>query len=419
MPDRTLQFSLDESIARRARARAAFLGESLDTILQRSVTAWLGDWGLRFVEHTVKAGETLSLIARMYYQDGTKASVIAAFNDLENPNLLRVGQVLRIPEAAPLQPLPKGESPYLFGLHDRGGEYLMAWAGRKGWVLCTEEIGANRNDWTGRSYADLAEAGYGVIVRLNHGYGAKGTLPYSQYYTDFAIRCGNFVERSPGCHIWIIGNEMNLAVERPGGPANGEWITPEKYIRAFRACRQEIRRRPGHANDQVIPGAVGPWNIQTPYPANPSGDWIIYFRDILQGLEGELDGIALHTYARDSNPANIVSELKMDPPFQHRRKMFRTYIDFMEAIPASLRNLPVYITETNQNIPWDNANRGWIQQAYAEINRWNSDPTRQKIRALILYRWEQYPGDIWYIRGKNGVIEDFRAALQYDYRWYG
>ncbi|MBC7317219.1 MAG: hypothetical protein H5T70_12415, partial [Chloroflexi bacterium] len=63
--------------------------------------------------------------------------------------------------------------------------------------------------------------------------------------------------------------------------------------------------------------------------------------------------------------------------------------------------------------------RGWIQQAYAEINRWNSDPTRQKIRALILYRWEQYPGDIWYIRGKNGVIEDFRAALQHDYRWYG
>ncbi|MBC7255608.1 MAG: hypothetical protein H5T66_05830, partial [Chloroflexi bacterium] len=48
-----------------------------------------------------------------------------------------------------------------------------------------------------------------------------------------------------------------------------------------------------------------------------------------------------------------------------------------------------------------------------------SDPTRQKIRALILYRWEQYPGDMWYIRGKNGVIEDFRAALQHDYRWYG
>ncbi|MBC7314874.1 MAG: hypothetical protein H5T70_00405, partial [Chloroflexi bacterium] len=58
MPDRTLQFSLDESIARRARARAAFLGESLDAVLQRSITAWLGDWGLRFVEHTVKAGET-------------------------------------------------------------------------------------------------------------------------------------------------------------------------------------------------------------------------------------------------------------------------------------------------------------------------------------------------------------------------
>lgn len=418
MTDRKIEFSLDDVLSRRARARAAFLGVSLEAVLQQSVSAWVGDWGTRFVEHTVRAGETLSVIARQYYQDGAKAAVIAAFNDLADPNLLRVGQVLRIPEAKPAEPPPKGESPYLFGLHDRGGEHYMAWAGRKGWVLVTEELGANRNDWSGRSYADLADAGYGVMVRLNHGYGEKGTLPRSPYYADFAVRCGNFVERSAGCHIWIIANEPNLAVERPGGPVNGERITPDMYIRAFRACRQEIRRRPGHAGDQVIPAAIGPWNVQTPYPANPSGDWIIYFRDMLVGLQGELDGIALHTYARDANPANIVSELKMGPPFQHRRSMFRTYIDFMEAIPTTLRHLPVYITETDQNIAWENVNRGWIQQAYAEIHRWNSDPTHQKIRSLILYRWEQHYGDIWYIRGKNEVINDFRAALQRDYRWY-
>jgi len=208
-------------------------------------------------------------------------------------------------------------------------------------------------------------------------------------------------------------------VERPGGPENGEVITPEKYVAAFKACRQEIRRRAGHTQDQVVVAGVGPWNVQTTYPANPSGDWIVYFQDILKGLGNNLDGIAIHTYARDSNPANIVSELRMDPPFERRRKMFRTYIDWMEAIPTSLRSLPVYITETDQNVAWANTANTWIQEAYAEINRWNSDASHQKIRSLILYRWERHSGDIWYISGKDAVINDFRAALQREYRWYG
>ena len=35
------------------------------------------------------------------------------------------------------------ESPYLFGLHDPGGERHMAEKGRKGWILFTESIGRN------------------------------------------------------------------------------------------------------------------------------------------------------------------------------------------------------------------------------------------------------------------------------------
>lgn len=417
MPERKIEFTVDEQFARRMAARAADLGRDLPTVIRQQMAGWLGDWGTRFSRYVVQPGDTLGAIAAKFYGDRSKAAVIAAFNDIANVNLIHVGQVLYLPEVGPLAPLPKGESPYIFGLHDRGGEMYMGWAGRKGWVLCTEELGANRNDWSSKSYSDLADAGYGVIVRLNHGYCPAGTLPRSDRYEDFAIRCGNFVERSSGCHIWIIGNEMNLAVERPGGPENGEWITPEKYAKAFKLCHREIKRRPGHEQDQIVSGAVGPWNIQTSYPANPSGDWIIYFQDILKALEKELGGIAIHTYARDPDPANITSELRMDPPFHHRRKMFRTYIDFMEAIPRSLRHLPVYLTETNQNVPWANVNSGWVQEAYAEINRWNSDPTRQKIRCMLLYRWETY--DQWQIRQKAEVINDFRAALKHDYRWYG
>ena len=419
MASRKITLSVNELLARRLRARAADLGQELEDVALQQLALWLGDWGLRVKTHIVAPGETLATIAKRYYDDPTKHVVIAAYNDIVDPNLVQVGRGLLIPEVGPLAPLPKGESPYIFGLHDRGGEHYMGWAGRKGWVLCTEAVGANAEDWNSRSYEDLADKGYGVIVRLNNGYGHMGDLPRSEHYPAFAARCGNFVERSRGCHIWIIGNEMNLAVERPGGPENGEWITPQKYAQAFRLARAEIHGRPGHGDDQVVIGAVGPWNTQTSYAANPSGDWIIYFRDILQVLSGDLDGIALHTYARDPDPANLLSEERMDPPFNQRRKMFRTYIDFMEAIPEALRHLPVYLTETDQNVAWLDVNSGWVQEAYAEINRWNSGITHQKIRCLVLYRWEKHQNDIWSIQDKGQVIEDFRGALRHEYRWYG
>lgn len=421
MADRRVEFSVDEELERRLRARAADQGTDLKDVILTELTAWLGDWGTSYAVHVVTSGETLSKLARLYYGETSKSTVIAAYNDISDPNVLRVGQVLRIPNAksTPVTPLRKGESPYIFGLHDRGGEHLMGWSGRKGWVLVTEEVGANANDWSGRNYADLSDQGFGVLVRINHGYNPKGTLPNSKYYAAFAKRVGNMVERSSGCHIWIIGNEPNLAVERPGGPEHGEVITAQMYARCFKLCRDEIRSRPGHADDQVVSAAIGPWNIQTKYPENPTGDWIVYFQQMLTLLGREVDGIAIHTYARDANPANITSEARMGWGFEHRRSMFRSYIDYMQAIPPVLRSLPVYITETNQNIAWVNQPNRWVQEAYAEINRWNANPTQQKIRALILYRWEQHAGDIWTLQGKDQVIADFRAALQREYRWYG
>ena len=43
--------------------------------------------------HTVKAGETLSCIARMYK---TTVGAIASTNGIKNPNLIRTGQILKI-----------------------------------------------------------------------------------------------------------------------------------------------------------------------------------------------------------------------------------------------------------------------------------------------------------------------------------
>jgi N-acetyl-anhydromuramyl-L-alanine amidase AmpD len=51
--------------------------------------------------YTVKAGDTLKLIAEQFYHDPSKSDLIAKANNLADPNNIQVGQVLQIPDIAP------------------------------------------------------------------------------------------------------------------------------------------------------------------------------------------------------------------------------------------------------------------------------------------------------------------------------
>lgn len=322
---------------------------------------------------------------------------------------------------------PLNDSPYLYGLHDPGGEHIMSERGILGWVLFTEALGNDPGNQQGGDYGRWANQGFGIIVRLNNGYEPNGTLPLSNRYREFAQRCANFVRNSKGCHIWIIGNETNFAVERPGvqydrnvNPPRlvnpGEVILPGMYANCYRQCRDAIKAVPGRAQDQVIIGAVAPWNNQTAYDGNPNGDWVKYQEDILTILGPDrCDGISIHTYTHGADPKLIYTNSYMNPPFQNRQYNFRAYQDFMNGIPRSMRHLPVYLTETDQDDTWRNENIGWVQRAYGEIDWWNKQPGNQVIRAVILYRWPNV--DKWGIDGKMGVIEDFRQAMAQKYNW--
>jgi N-acetyl-anhydromuramyl-L-alanine amidase AmpD len=319
------------------------------------------------------------------------------------------------------------DSPYLYGLHDPGGESLMAQAGAKGWILFTEELGSDPNHRVGRDFSQWADAGYGIMVRLNNGYEPNGTIPRSSKYQDFGRRVANFVAASRGCHIWIIGNEPNYSVERPGVALDwssnpprivttGEVITPKLYAACYKLCRTTIKGLAGHANDQVVTAAVAPWNIQTTYSGNPSGDWLTYQRDLLAELgPSGCDAISIHAYTHGADPNLIHTNATMDPPFSDHQYNFRVYQDFLNAIPAEMRHLPVYLTEADQNDAWQNVNRGWIQRAYGEIDWWNRLAGTQVIRALILYRWPNI--DRWGMEGKTALYEDFRQAMAHKYSW--
>jgi len=291
----------------------------------------------------------------------------------------------------------------------------MDQAGRKGWVVFSTEAGFGHSPEIER----VIDEGFKIIVRLNYGYSGKGTIPphsaNEKEYDDFAAQCGNYVHLNPKGHIWVIGNEMNHSQERPGFESDvkkGTPITPNLYARCFEKCRAAIHGQPGHEGDLVLVGAVAPWNNETRYGNNTDGNWIQYFKDTLDAIKshGGADGITLHTYTHDVSPDLIESEARHTGGFPALRWEFRTYIDFMEAIPSDMRHLPVYITETDQDKAWDNKpNRVWIQRAYDEIARWNSQPGNQQIRALVLYRWI---GDQWEFGNKGDVLEDLKAAMR-------
>ncbi len=256
---------------------------------------------------------------------------------------------------------PYGESSYIYGLHQAGGEGNMVdGSGQgKGWILFTEKqdfhdasVPVGYDQEQKQPFTYWADKGYGVMVRLNHGYHQMGTLPYVEDLESFKTWIVNFVAGSAGAHIWIIGNEMNLPIEWPrykteanphfnkvaGASATRprvEVITAQRYAHIFKTCRQAIRGVAGHNFDQVVMGGVAPWNKgaraqlddwhrdnegvegidkgkdkgymfgrdTTGDPAYADvvqlGDWVEYYKNILDKIEpGNIDGIALHTYSR-------------------------------------------------------------------------------------------------------------------------
>ena len=336
--------------------------------------------------------------------------------------------------------VPPGESAWIFGIHGAGAttpvnfQHLFKDKNKTGWVLFTEAIGDNPNHGGGHDYSSWSDAGYGVIVRLNNGYEPAGTLPVSAKYPDFAKACARYVQNSKGCKVWIVGNEQNNVREHPGGADKPiEHITPQLYAKAFNMARQRIKAVDHKA--RVVLGAVDPYNT---YPWSKMGGKrnipLEYFKEMLANVD-DLDGISLHTYTHWMDPKLITSKMAFNDAFlqpgtpKEHYYDFYAYRPFAEAIPAKWRDRPIYITESNhwlaldhrpnnsneeRKIGWVNKDTGWVQAAYAEIDRWNNTPHAPQIRCLLLYRWT---GDAWAIEKHGEIHKDLRKALNHDYRW--
>lgn len=345
-----------------------------------------------------------------------------------------------------------GESPFLYGIHDHEpnpSEYLnhiSAGTGSGAWVTATAAVGANTNDTSGVDFTFLENAGHTVICRINHGYFPNGTIPLPAKYDDFAARCASFVAQSPGCHIWVIGNELNIAGEWPYNPATArlDYVSPSNYAACFRKVYNAIKAvRP---NDKVLPQAPapfsGPYGQQslplagTNYlaDANPL-NWVQHLNQVLSAITntGPLDGIALHVYSRGYTCADVQSTAKFasggGAGLYRSFFCYKDWIDF--GIPAALYSLPLYVTECNGYYFWSGGHpedtskhyeAGWVQAAYEEINRHNQNALmtgKPVFRCINLYRW--CAGcDGWNIDGspyKSQILADLDQAVARKFTW--
>lgn len=295
------------------------------------------------------------------------------------------------------------EPTYLYGLHEPGG-YDVIGLPEGSWIVFTEELGHDPSHMGGMDYRPYSERGINVIARLNNGYHPHGTIPAPAYYADFAQRVENFVRASQGCHRWIIGNEPNHPQEWP----NDQSIHAAQYVDCYNLCAGAVlAAQPGA---EVIPAPVAPWSaLGTP------SDWLAYFDQLMRYCRG-IGAIALHTYTHGADPALITSNVKMDVPYENRLYHFRAYLDFLALIPTRLHDRHVYITETNQDQPWENVNSGWVKEAYKEIDGWNRSAIEFSapiIHCLALYRWPNF--DDRHIIYKDKVQEDMRDAIKFGY----
>lgn len=296
---------------------------------------------------------------------------------------------------------------HIFGMHEGYGPAtdLILNAGKTGWIVDTIAL---KNTPFSKDYSGWTSRGIDTICRLNWGYDPDGTIPAPELWDEAIKRASAFVSASKGVTRFIVGNEINMPWEWP----NHVQITLDQYVDYYGRMYAAIKQ--AAPNAIVIPQAFCPWNDRLKYPGNERGDWVKAQGDMLERLQGKVDAIALHVYSHGLNPSKIHDEAKMQAPFTDRYYNFFVYREFMGAIPASMRSLPVFITEANGQEEWRD-NTGWVKAAYAEIDWWNQQPGNQQIYALCLYRWPCF--DKHGIEDKDGAKEDFKGALQHDYRY--
>lgn len=295
-------------------------------------------------------------------------------------------------------------SEFLFGMHDYHDDWanMVRQAGKQAWCVHTEAVGTDSNDHSGKTYPESVTN----VVRLNNGYGkGTGVIPLPAKYDDFAKRCANFVGASKNIQYIVVGNEIQLTWEWP----SDDPIRLTDYVACYLKCYDAIKSVAPQV--QISMQSPAPWNPSTP----DAQDWITQLATQLNMVGSKVDWIALHAYTKGYGADKFSGNPTMNPPWNHRKFGWEALYEYMQIIPFAHRQLPVIITEANADSSWQDDPGDWIQQMYAEVDKWNKGFGNQKILGACPFRWAKHD-DRWDMSRHSRAVDDFRAALQRDYR---
>ncbi len=334
------------------------------------------------------------------------------------------------------------DSKWLYGIHGPGGEHLMLRSGKAGWIMASVNVRTACSDRRKVDFRRYGLQNLGVVCILNDGDEVSAAIPADAELERFVEQCATTVAASRGCTIWVIGDEPNAdklaptvqrsitktivrRTWRPAAPKPDHerrvaqiipGVPPHEYAKCFHGCASAIHNLPGHENDAVLTAAIAPGVSDVRYAGNSSGDWVVYFRHVLDSLPPDAcGGFALHASTHGADPQLVTSEETYEEPFSRLHREFRSYRDYLSIVPPQFEHLPAIITQADQGGPWFNANTGWVQAVYQDVDEWNRSADTQRVCAVALNGWD---GDArCSIRDKNGVWQDFRSAMTQDYSW--
>ena len=281
------------------------------------------------------------------------------------------------------------DSSYLYGIHWYGKTDAISpgqrtdvedMTGDKGvWVLEITHVDATVAPawdqpayYVGHSQKVTQDKGHSMIFRVQPYWSRNvphSSDPYNlTSYSDDCKAAANTLKDY--CHIWQIGNEVNILGENKhwdGGGYNTDWEpTPAQYADTYIACRDHIH--------EIIPNTAPPTQIVLMQPVSPGSVYPgVRFMDGNEFLwrmidavpvpdKSKIDGFGVHGYAGGSSYG-----------LEDYWDSIREQLMIIDQL--GLGDRPVYITEWNKHMPdLANAESGakFLHRAYTLMYNWNT-----------------------------------------------